>query len=219
MNVILFGATGMLGQGVLRECLLDPDVERIVSVGRSATGQQHPKLRELIQRDLFDYSAIEGDLSGLDACFFCLGVSSVGMSEDAYRRVTHDLTIAAARTLVRLNPNMTFLFISGAGADSSERGRSMWARVKGQTENELLRMPFQAAYMLRPGVIVPLHGIKSRTTVYRVSYIVLAPLLPLLKAAFPRSILTTEQLGRAMLKIAKQGAPKPVLEAADISRV
>ena len=182
MKVILFGASGMVGQGVLRECLLDPEVTAVLSIVRSSTGQQHPKLREIVHKDFFDFSSIESELSGFDACFFCLGVSSAGMSEENYRRITYDITLAAAQTLVKLNPNMTFIYVSGAGTDSSERGRMMWARVKGQTENALLRLPFKAAYMFRPAVIVPLHGIKSRTRLYRVSYAVLGPLLPLLKA-------------------------------------
>ena len=219
MRVLLFGATGMVGQGVLRECLLDPDVESVLSVGRSATGQQHVKLRELVHRDFLDFSPIESELAGFDACFFCLGVSSAGMKEEAYRRITYDFTMAAARTLARLNPNMTFVYVSVMGTDSSERGRTMWARVKGQTENALLRMPFQAAYMFRPGVIVPLHGIKSRTALYRIPYMLMAPLLPLLEAAFPKYVTTTERLGRAMIHVAKQGAAKAVLESSDINAV
>jgi uncharacterized protein YbjT (DUF2867 family) len=219
MHVLLFGATGMVGQGVLRECLLDPDVETVVSIGRGATGQQHPKLRELLHKDFLDFSAIEDQLSGFDACFFCLGVSSAGMTEEQYTRVTYGFTIAAARVLAHLNPNMTFIYVSGMGTDSSERGRSMWARVKGKTENELLRLPFRAAYMFRPGAIVALHGIKSRTRLYRVLYVPLAPLMPLLYKLFPKYVTTTEQIGRAMLKVAKQGWPKPVLETADINQV
>jgi uncharacterized protein YbjT (DUF2867 family) len=219
MRVLLFGATGMVGQGVLRECLLDPDVESVLSVGRSATGQQHVKLRELVHRDFLDFSPIESELAGFDACFFCLGVSSAGMKEEVYRRITYDFTMAAARTLARLNPNMTFVYVSGMGTDSSERGRTMWARVKGQTENALLRMPFQAAYMFRPGVIVPLHGIKSRTALYRIPYMLMAPLLPLLEAAFPKYVTTTERLGRAMIHVAKQGAAKAVLESSGINAV
>ena len=219
MRVLLFGATGMVGQGVLRECLLDPDVESVLSVGRSATGQLHVKLRELVHRDFLDFSPIESELAGFDACFFCLGVSSAGMKEEAYRRITYDFTMAAARTLARLNPNMTFVYVSGMGTDSSERGRTMWARVKGQTENALLRMPFQAAYMFRPGVIVPLHGIKSRTALYRIPYMLMAPLLPLLEAAFPKYVTTTERLGRAMIHVAKQGAAKAVLESSGINAV
>jgi len=217
MNVILFGASGMVGQGVLRECLLDPEVTSVLSIVRSSTGQQHQKLREIIHKDFFDFSSLEPELTGLDACFFCLGVSSAGLSEQNYRRVTCDIALAAAQTLVKLNPNMTMVFISGSGTDSSGSGRVMWARVKGQTENALLRLPFKAAYMFRPGVIVPLHGIKSRTMLYRIPYIILGPILPLLKRLFPKYVTTTEKLGRAMLTAAKRGAPTHILESADIN--
>jgi uncharacterized protein YbjT (DUF2867 family) len=159
MKVIIFGATGMVGQGVLRECLLDPDVQRVLSIGRSATGQRHEKLRELIRADLLDYSAIENELRRYDACFFCLGITSLGLSEEQYRRVTYDITMAAAKALARLNPDMTFVYVTGAGTDSTEHGRTMWARVKGETENALLRLPFRAAYMFRPAAIQPLYGI------------------------------------------------------------
>lgn len=219
MKVLLFGATGMVGQGVLRECLLDPGVESVVSIGRGLTGRQHPKLRELPHNNFLDFSAVEDQLSGVDACFFCLGVSSAGMTEEQYERVTYGFTIAAARVLARLNPNMTFIYVSGMGTDSSERGRTMWARVKGKTENELLRLPFRAAYMFRPGGIVPLHGVKSRTKLYRVFYVLFAPLMPLLYKLFPKYVTTTEQIGRAMLKVAQQGWPRPVLETSDINQV
>lgn len=217
MNVVIFGATGMIGQGVLRECLLDPGAGCVLSIGRSSTGLQNPKLREIVHKDLLDYSPIEDQLSGFDACFFCLGISSAGMTEAGYRRVTYDITIAAAETLVRLNPNMTFVFVSGAGTDSSGQSRTMWARVKGQTENALLRMPFRAAYMFRPGAIVPLHGIKSRTAVYRIAYSLTRPLLPWIQRRWPGQVTTTEKLGRAMLNAARQGAPKAVLETRDIA--
>jgi uncharacterized protein YbjT (DUF2867 family) len=219
VKVLLFGATGMVGQGVLRECLLDSGVESVVSIGRGLTGQQHAKLHELVHNNFLDFSAIEGQLSGFDACFFCLGVSSAGMTEEQYTRVTYGFTMAAARVLAGLNPNMTFIYVSGMGTDSSEHGRSMWARVKGKTENELLRLPFRAAYMFRPGAIVALHGIKSRTTLYRVLYVPLSPLLPLLYKLFPKYVTTTEQIGRAMLKVARQGWPKRVLETVDINKV
>jgi uncharacterized protein YbjT (DUF2867 family) len=219
MRVLLFGATGMVGQGVLRECLLDSDVDGVVCVGRGRTGQQHPKLRELSHGDFLDFSPIEDQLSGFDACFFCLGVSSAGVSEENYRRITYDFTLAAARVLVRLNPNMTFIYVSGMGTDSTEHGRSMWARVKGKTENELLRLPFRAAYMFRPGVIVPLHGIQSKTPLYRLPYKLLGPLLPALQKRFPKYVTSTEQIGRAMLKVAKHGWPKRVLETFDINEV
>ncbi len=217
MKVILFGASGMVGQGVLRECLLDSEVASILSIARSSTAQQHPKLREVVHKDFLDFSPLEKELGGFDGCFFCLGVSSVGMSEEDYRHITYGITMAAAETLVKVNPQMTFIYISGAGTDSTEQGRTMWARVKGQTENALLRLPFKAAYMFRPALIVPRHDIKSRTAVYRLSYAVMRPLLPLMKILFPRYVTTTEQLGRAMLIAAKRGAPKKVLEVPDIN--
>jgi uncharacterized protein YbjT (DUF2867 family) len=216
MRIILFGATGMVGQGALRECLLDPDVSQILAIGRTPVGQTHAKLREQVLADPGNLSSIEGQLGGYDACFFCLGISSAGMTEAAYRRITYDLTLGAARTLSRLNPGMTFIYVSGTGTDSSERGRSMWARVKGQTENALLALPFKAAYMFRPGVIQPLHGIVSRTPLYRAFYFVLGLLLPLLRILFPKYITTTENLGRAMLVAAKRGAPRPVVENNEI---
>jgi uncharacterized protein YbjT (DUF2867 family) len=219
MNVVLFGATGMVGQGALRECLLDDGVHRVLAVGRAATGQRHEKLREVVVPDVADLSAVEGELVGFDACLFCLGVSSAGMSEADYTRLTVDLTLAVARTLLRLNPGMTFVFVSGTGTDGSERGRVMWARVKGKAENALLGMGFRAAYMFRPAAIVPLHGITSRTRWIRVATTVLKPVFPALKARFPAYVTTTEQLGRAMLKVAREGYPKTVIEARDISRV
>ncbi len=217
MKVILFGATGMVGQGVLRECLLAPDVERVLAVGRKPTGQRHDKLREIVTGDLFELGPHGAELNGFDACFFCLGPSSAGMSESAYRRVTKDLTLSVAELLARLDPGMTFVYVSGAGTDSTERGRSMWARVKGETENALLRLPFKAAYMFRPAYIQPVHGITSRTRWYRVAYAVVGPLYPVWKAIFPRWVTTTERIGRAMLAAARRGAPKPVLETPDIN--
>jgi uncharacterized protein YbjT (DUF2867 family) len=219
MNVLLFGATGMVGQGVLRECLLDPDVKLVKTIGRTATGQKHSKLREIEHRDLSRYDTLEDQLSGFDACFFCLGVSSSGMKEDEYERITYGITMAAAETISRLNPQMTFIYVSGAGTDSSERGRIMWARVKGKTENALLRLPFKAAYMFRPGIIEPLHGVRSKTPAYRIGYALMGPLLPLLRRVFPDFILTTEQIGLAMLAVAKRGASKQVLESKDIRAV
>jgi len=216
MNVLLFGATGMVGQGVLRECLLDADVRLVQTIGRAATGEQHPRLSEIVHADLFDYAGIEPPLTGFDACFFCLGVASSGMNEANYHRITYGLTLAAALTLARLNPQMTFIYVSGSGTDSSERGRWMWARVKGKTENALLRLPFKAAYMFRPGFIQPLHGIESKTPLYRVFYKATGPILPFLRQIFPNQVLTTEQIGRAMLNAAKRGAAKQILEAPDI---
>jgi uncharacterized protein YbjT (DUF2867 family) len=219
MNVLIFGATGMVGQGVLRECLLDPEVELVQIIARSPTGLRHVKLRELVQPDMTSFAALDDQLSGFDACFFCLGVSSSGMKEADYERVTYGLTMAAAETLCSLNPQMTFIYVSGAGTDSSERGRIMWARVKGRTENALLRLPFKAAYMFRPGAIEPLHGARSKTRAYQILYALVGPILPLLRRAFPNTILTTEQIGLAMLSVAKRGAPKRVLESKDIRAV
>ena len=217
MQAVIFGASGMVGQGVLRECLLDPAVEQVVSVVRSATGQSHEKLREIVHGDFMDFSGIEEELAGFDVCFFCLGVSSAGMTEADYTRVTYDITMAAARTLVKASPGMTFEYISGTGTDSSEKGRSMWARVKGRTENALLKLPFRAAYMFRPGFIQPLHGIKSKTKAYRTFYAVTKPVQPVMQAAFPQYVTTTERLGRAMITVARHGYPKRVLEMKDIN--
>jgi uncharacterized protein YbjT (DUF2867 family) len=217
MNIVLFGATGMIGQGVLRECLLDADVERVLSIGRTTTGRQHPKLREIVHDNFVDFSSIESELAGYDAGFFCLGVTSAGMSEAAYRRITYDFTLAAARALVRASPTMTFIYVSGTGTDSTERGRVMWARVKGATENALQTLGFRAVYSFRPGYIQPMHGITSKTGWYRAMYAVGAPLYPLLNALAPRYVTTTEAMGRAMLHVARQGWPKPVLESPDIN--
>ncbi|MER6580446.1 NAD(P)H-binding protein [Nonomuraea sp. NPDC001023] len=214
MRVIIFGATGMVGRGVLRECLLDERVTAVLTVGRSPTGTVHPKLRELTHADLSDLSDIEDELSGYDACFFCLGVSSAGMSERDYRRVTYDYTLAAGTTLARLSPSSTFVYVSGAGTDA--HGRAMWARVKGATENALLALPFHA-YMFRPGYIQPMHGVTSRTRWYRLAYVVAAPLYPLLRRLFPASVTTTERIGQAMITVAERGAPERILGPAAIN--
>jgi uncharacterized protein YbjT (DUF2867 family) len=217
MKVILFGATGMVGQGVLRECLLDPGIDAVLTVGRSPLREQQPKLREIVQSDFTDYSAIESQLTGYDACFFCLGVSSIGMAEERYRHLTYDITLAAAKTLARLNPQMVFVYVTGRGTDSTERGSLMWARVKGKTENDLLKLPFKAAYMFRPAGIQPLHGIKSKTGWVQAIYVGTAPLLSLLNRVAPAYMTTTEQVGRAMIGVARDGYPKPILESEDIN--
>lgn len=185
MKVILFGSTGMVGQGVLRECLLDPHVVSVLAIVRNANLPQHNKLREIVHQDVYDLAAIEDRLSGYDACFFCLGVSSVGMKEETYRHVTYDLTVSVAKTLAKLNPTMTFIYVSGAGTDSTERGRSMWARVKGRTENTLLQMPFKAVFLFRPAYIQPLHGIRTKTRWYGAAYALMRPLYPVVEDAFP----------------------------------
>jgi uncharacterized protein YbjT (DUF2867 family) len=206
----------MVGQGVLRECLRAPDVEVVQTVGRTRTGQLDPRLIEVVQPDLMDYRAAEASLTGFDACFFCLGVSSVGMQEAEYARLTYDLTLAAAQTLARLNPQMTFVYVSGASTDGTEQGRSMWARVKGKTENALQRLPFKGVYLFRPGVIQPLNGARSKTRSYQLFYTLARPFLSTLRALFPNQILSTEDIGLAMLAVARHGADKAVLETADI---
>jgi uncharacterized protein YbjT (DUF2867 family) len=219
MKVILFGATGMVGQGVLRECLLDASVESVLAVVRSPTGRRHAKLRELLHDRFQDYSAIESQLAGYDACFFCLGVSSVGMGEERYRHLTYDITMAAAKMLSKLNPGMVFVYVSGRGTDSSEHGPLMWARIKGKTENDLLKLPFKAAYMFRPAGIQPLHGIRSKTAWVQAIYVAAAPVLTLLNRVAPKYMTTTEQVGRAMIRVARDGYPRPVLESEDISAI
>jgi uncharacterized protein YbjT (DUF2867 family) len=219
MKVILFGATGMVGAGVLRQCLDDARVESVLMVGRSATDVTHRKLEEIRHGDFFDYTAIRQRLSGYDACFFCLGVSSAGMNEAKYRRLTYDLTLATAQALLAVNPQLIFCYVSGAGTDSSERGRSMWARVKGATENALLRLPFKAAFMFRPGFIQPLDGIKSKTRLYQAFYTVLGPLYPVVRRIAPRYVTTTTAVGRAMIRVVAHGYPKPILETTDINAV
>ena len=219
MKVILFGATGMVGQGVMRECLIDPEVETVLAVGRGPTGVQNAKLREIVHDNFLDFSTILSQLAGYDACFFCLGVSSVGMSEERYRHLTYDITLAAATMLSKLNPGMVFVYVTGQGTDSTEQGRLMWARVKGKTENDLLKLPFKAAYMFRPAGIQPLHGVRSRTAWVQAIYVVASPLLTWLDRVAPKYMTTTEQVGRAMIKVARDGYPKPVLESEDINRV
>jgi uncharacterized protein YbjT (DUF2867 family) len=217
MKVIIFGATGMVGQGVLRESLMDPGIERVLVVGRSATGLRNAKLDEIIHDDFLDYGRIEPQLSGYDACFFCLGVSSIGMSEERYRHLTYDVTMAAAGTLAKLNPGMTFIYVTGAGTDTTEQGSRMWARIKGKTENDLQKLPFKAAYMFRPAGIQPLHGARSRTAWVQAVYVATSPLLTVLRRLVPGIMTTTEQMGRAMIVVARRGYPKAVLESRDIN--
>jgi uncharacterized protein YbjT (DUF2867 family) len=217
MRVLIFGATGMVGQGVLRECLQASDVELVQTFGRAPTGQQHPKLREVVHAEMWHYEGIDEQLSDFDACFFCIGVTSSGMGEKTYTHLTYDMTLAAAETLARLNPRMVFVYVSGAGADSSETSRIMWERVRGKTENALLKLPFRGVYIFRPGMIQPLDGIKSKTAAYRIFYSLAKPVLPLLRSALPKHVLTTRQVGQAMLAVVRSGAQKRVLESADIS--
>jgi uncharacterized protein YbjT (DUF2867 family) len=218
MKVLIFGATGMVGQGVLRECLRDTAIERVVTVGRAATGQTDPKLDEIVLRDLFAVQTIEEQLRGFDACFFCLGVSAVGMTEADYTRITYDLTLTVAELLARLNPGMTFVYVTGAGTDTAGTGRFMWARVKGRTENALRALPFRASYMFRPGFIQPMHGIVSKTGWYRAAYAITAPISGVLGRLAPGAVTTTEKVGRAMIAVAREGYAKPVLGNGDINR-
>lgn len=206
----------MVGGGVLRECLEDPRVESILAVGRRSCGVAHPKLRELLRSDLFDLDEVKGDLTGYEACFFCLGVSSVAMSEADYRRVTLDLTVGAATVLGEVNPGLTFCYVSAQGSDSSGRGRFMWARVRGETEKCLLQMPFPA-YTFRPGYIQPLKGVPSRTKGVRVLYAVLGPFFPVLNRLFPNRVTTTVRIARAMIRVATIGCSNHVLETRDIN--
>jgi uncharacterized protein YbjT (DUF2867 family) len=217
MKVILFGASGMVGQGVLRECLEDPGILEVLVIGRSALGFSHTKLREILHKDFTDFFPLESRLSGYDACFFCLGVSSAGMSEKDYRHITYDFTLAAAQPLSQLNPQMTFIYVSGTGTDSTEKGRVMWARVKGATENVLLNLPFKAAYMFRPGLIQPLDGIVPKNKWLRRLLGVFGPIIPLLRWLFPKSVTTTRQIGKAMIRIAREGYPKKWVESPDIN--
>jgi uncharacterized protein YbjT (DUF2867 family) len=208
MKVILFGSTGMVGQGVLRECLRDQEVTEVIAVLRSTAGVKDPKLREIIHKDFTNFSGLTVDA---DACFWCLGVTSVGMSEADYARITRDFTIAAAKALVR--PTMTFVFVSGQGADKA----SMWARVKKSAEDALFVMPFKAVYVFRPGVIQPRDGIRSRTRLYNVLYPLLIPALWLTKLVSPGKVTDTRRVGRAMINIARRGYPKRILSNADIN--
>lgn len=217
MRVLLFGATGMVGRGVLLECLRNPGVDSVVVLSRTSTGILDGKLSEIIHHDFADYSGMEESLSGLDACFYCLGISSTGMKEADYHRVTFAYTMAAAEVLCRLNSGMKFIYVSGTGTDSSEKGRVMWARVKGRTENALLKLPLDA-YMFRPGFIEPMDGIESRTPIYQKFYAVMRPLFPLLRSVFPNYVLSTRQIGRAMINVGLGGFERRILKVQDIRK-
>ena len=207
----------MVGSGVLKECLADTGVTAVLVVGRSSCGVKDDRLQEIIHHDFFDYTDIKDRLKGYDACFFCLGVSAAGMSEGKYHRLTYELTLNAGETLAAVNRGLTFCYLSAAGADSTEKGRIMWARVRGKTENHLLRLPFKAAYVFRPAYIQPLKGVRSKTTLYRAFYAVLAPLYPVLRRIFPNQVTTTENLGLAMLSVVGVGHPTSVINSQDIN--
>jgi uncharacterized protein YbjT (DUF2867 family) len=211
MKVILFGATGMVGKAVLRQCLLDPDIESVLSIGRKESGVSDPKLRDIVRPDMFNVDVDAAELRGYDACFFCLGVSSLRMSEAEYTRLTYDLTMGWARVLARANPAVRFLYVSGMGTG----GNAMWARVKGRTENDLLAL-FPAAIMIRLGALRPMHGERSKAPGGRLLLALVSPVWPILQWLWPNGIITTEELGRAMIEAAREGGPKRVLESADL---
>lgn len=220
MNVIIFGATGMVGKGVLLECLDDQRIERVLLVSRQPIDVHHPKIREIVHQDFFNFDQIQSTFADADACFFCLGVSSVGMPEGEYFHLTYDLTMAAATAVAAVTDGrLTFCYVSGEGTDSTEREGRAWARIKGKTENALMRLPFKAAYMFRPGYIQPLRGIRSKTGWYQAVYDVIGPLYPLLRRVAPRYITTTVNVGRAMIHVAASGFRTSILTTDDINRV
>lgn len=218
-NVIITGATGMVGKGVMLECLDHEKIDRVLTIGRNKLDIEHPKLEEILHGDFADFNPIKDKLSGYDACFFCMGVSSAGMKEEAYRQITYDYTLGLADLLYELNPGMTFSYVSGQGTDSSEKGRIMWARVKGKTENDLLQKGFRQAYMFRPGIIIPLRGIKSRTKMYQFMYDYFLWLVRLIKALAPNSTVTTTQIGLAMINSMLHGADQKILAPRDILKL
>jgi len=212
IRAIITGATGMVGEGVLHECLLHPLVEAVLVINRRPCGVDHPKLKEIIHADFFDFSSIESQLSGYNACFFCLGVSSIGMKEEQYYRLTYTLTMHVAETLSRLNSSMTFCYVTGAGTDSTEKGRSMWARVKGKTENALMKLPFKNVYAFRPGFIKAIKGLKHVHPFYK--YI--SWMFPIGRVLYPNGFCTLHELGLAMINVAENGYDKQVIEGKDI---
>ncbi len=216
MKVIITGATGMVGKGVLLECLDQEKVEQVLAIGRSKLEMEHPKLKQIIHKDFADYSSIESELMGYDACYLCMGVSAAGLSEEKYTKITHSYTMTLAKTLLDKNPEITCTYVSGEGTDSSEKGRAMWARVKGKTENDLLALGFKQAYMFRPGAIIPLRGIKPSSKLYRVLITYLKWLIYLVKFLAPNSVVNTTQIGLAMLNLTPNGYEKSVLKPKDI---
>jgi hypothetical protein len=219
IDVIIYGASGMIGKGVLLEALDQSEIRSILVIGRKSCGIQHIKLKELIVQDFMDYSLVEDQLKGYNACYFCLGISATGLSEEKYHHITYEFTVHAAEILHSINPEMTFIYVSGAGTDSTEQGKTMWARVKGKTENKLLNLGFKKAYMFRPAYIQPKKGVKSSTTSYRIMYAIFGPLYPLWKVLFPKYVSTSEQMGRAMINVVLVGSDKSVLESEDIVKL
>jgi len=212
IKAIILGTTGMVGEGVLHESLKHTEVESILVINRKTCGIENEKLTEIIHQDFHDFSTIEAQLAGYNACYFCMGVSSVGMKEAQYKEITYDLTMQVANTLVKINPEMTFCYVSGAGTDSTEKGRIMWARVKGKTENDLINLTFKASYMFRPGYIQPTAGLKNAYKIYKI----VGPFYPIWNTFFPKYVCTLEQLGLAMINSTLHGSDKQVLECKDI---
>ena len=212
MKVIITGASGMVGEGVLHECLLSDSVEKVLVIGRRPCGTIDSKLKEIIHADFYNLSAIESELRGYEACFFCLGTSSVGMKEDKYARVTYDLTLNFARTVLVQNPGMVFCYVSGSGTDSSEKGRLMWARVKGRTENDLAKLTFKKAYNFRPGIMKPTAGLKNTLGFYKW----IGWLIPIIRMFAPNAVISLRQLGLAMIHVVQRGYPQNILEIKDI---
>ena len=219
IKAILFGASGMVGKGVLIECLESPQVTAVLVIGRNSCAMKHPKLKEIIHTNFMDFSSIQDQLEGYNACYFCLGVSAVGMSEEKYTKITYDYTLSTAKTLLELNPEITFCYVSGTGTDSTEKGRSMWARVKGKTENDLLKLAFKGVYMFRPGYIQPMKGVRSKVGWYQALYNIFKPLYPGLKKLFPNYITSTVQVGLAMINVTLKGYPTPWLENRHINEL
>jgi uncharacterized protein YbjT (DUF2867 family) len=215
-KVIITGATGMVGKGVLLECLDHEAIDEVLVIGRNSVAMEHPKLKEITHPDFSDFSDIRDQLQGYDACFFCMGVSSAGMKEAQYKKITYDFTLALAKVLYENNPEMTFNYVSGVGTDSSEKGRTMWARVKGKTENDLLKMGFRQAFMFRPGAIIPLRGIKSRTRLYQFMYDYFLWLVKLIKFMSPNSVVDATQIGLAMINSLLKGYGQKILTPKDI---
>ncbi len=215
IQAIVFGATGMVGEGVLLETLKNKKVESVLVIGRKPCLRTHTKLKELIHHNFFDYSAIEERLKGYNACFFCLGTSSIGMNEQDYTRITYDLTIQTASALSRLNPEMTFCYVSGTGTDSTEHGKMMWARIKGKTENDLKKLPFKSVYLFRPGLIKPIKGQKNLKPIMQAAWV----LYPIVKVLSPKNVCTLEDVGLAMIHAAEVGYHKNILENMDIAQL
>lgn len=218
-KVIITGATGMVGKGILLECLDHQEIDEVLVIGRSTIGMKHPKLKEMIKKDFSDFADVADQLNGYDACFYSLGISAAGLSEEQYRKITYDFTFALAKILLDNNPEMTFNYVSGEGTDSTEKGRMMWARVKGKTENDLIHYGFRQAYMFRPGVILPLRGIKSKTKSYQFIYDYFMWLVKLIKAISPNSVVSTTQIGLAMINSMAKGYDKKVLRPKDIIKL